>query len=206
MEYPIKLGYVYHFDFKLLLNDYNGIYKLLSFLTIEEIRNNELDLFSLTFEPLGVSKEDFEAEFEIFYVQENSNIMKLQDVNDITKTIYIPEYYINKIPSFNVKPYQRLGLSINLGLFEDSNELELIKNEVNEILATKIGISNNAVVFSVEEKWLTNDEYEIIKQQREDNISDLSNIYSDNLELIKQITNLQSINNTYEEIIMEISC
>jgi hypothetical protein len=205
MEYQIQIGYVYKFTFKPLLSFYDGIYKVLSYLSIEEMRNIGVDLFKETFEPLSISQEDFNSEFEIFYTQQNSNIIKIQNVNDISKVVYIPEYYISKIPSINIKPYQRLGLTVNLGVFDDIEEISLIKQEINDILYTKVGISSNTIVFSVEEKWLTDDEYELIDQARQDNISNLSTIYSDNIELTKTISQLQSLINAYEDIILTLS-
>lgn len=204
MEFQIRPGYVYDFRFKPLVNSYNKIYKLISFFTMEEIRNNNIDLYALTFEPIGVSKEAYEIEFNTFYEIENSSVIKLQDVNDVNNIIHIPEYYISAIPSINIKPYQRLGITVNLGLFEDADELELIKNELNEILKTKVGIDNNAVVFSVEEKWITDSDYEVLKQEREARVSSLSSIYSDNADLLEQITKLQSANNAYEDILFNL--
>jgi len=201
MEYQMQVGYVYKLSFNPLLANYNGIYKILSFLTIEELRNIGIDLFKETFEPLGITNEDFDIEFNLFYTQANSNIIKIQNVNNITKVIYVPEYYISEVPSINVKPYQRLGLTVNLGIFNDKDELNLIKQEINDILSTKLGISSNTILFSVEEKWLSDDEYEIIDQERKNNISNLSTIYSDNIELNEMIARLHSLINVYEEII-----
>ena len=205
MRFQIQTGYVYKFEFKTILNNLNGIYKIISFLTVEEMRNIKIDLYKDTFEPLGITEAEYETEFHEFYEVSNSDVLKLQNVDNVAKTIYIPEYYILLMPSINIKPYQKLGLSINLGVFEDSEELELIKNEISDIVATKVGIPNNTIVFSYEEKWLTDEEFNIVRQAREDAITNLSTIYSNNIELSEQISNLQGIINAYEEILLTLT-
>jgi hypothetical protein len=129
----------------------------------------------------------------------SSHIFQLVSVNDPNDIIYIPEHLLNKIPDANVQQYLRLGIASVIGTFESMDDVTTIKSEVEQVLESMTGITNNATIYSVKEEWMTSAEYEVIATERANNASRISNFYTDTLELQQQVNQLTTLIGYYED-------
>lgn len=202
--YQINVGYVYKFVFHSSIESINGKYKLLNIMVLEDLLKLGIDLFKDVLNPIGMTQEDFNNNV-LPNLDNKIRIFKLKNVEDVTKTYYIPEFLIIQQPEFGVKPYLRLGLAVNLGVFNNINRIEWIKNEIEDILRGKLGVNKEAIIFATEEVWLTDNEYQEIENERQNNIDNTESIYVINQKLRNEITNLQSLINEYEQLIIRLN-
>lgn len=202
-KYQIQPGYVYKFTFYSKLSIYDGIYKLTNIMSLDEIQDNAIDLYEFTFKPASYTEEEYSAEVDNI---KSSRILKLKKADDSSSTLYIPEYYIIKQPNVNVSPYQRLGIVCNLGIFNDPNVLLSYKKEIEELLLDRLGIDKKFVIYTIEEIWMTDDEYQQIEEERKQNKTLLkTSVYHDKKELERKIQSLQTIIKEYEQLILNSS-
>jgi len=205
MKYQLNVGSVYKFMFKSIIENIDDIYKLRNIMTIDDIIEDNIDLFKDNFANIGVTQDDYNNEI-LPNLQNNCIFFKLQRMNNVgnntNNIFYIPEFLVKYQPIYNVQPYLRLGLAVNLGVFNDANRLNSIKNEINDMLKSKLGIDQSAILFGTNEVWLTDEEYNEIEQDRQDKINNTSSIYKDKIELEKTVLNLQNIINDYEQLII----
>jgi hypothetical protein len=183
-----------------MLESYNGIYRVLSILTFDKLVNSNIDLYNVTYKPVNISEEDY---LDIISDIQDKDILELQKVDEDI-VVYIPEYHIIKTPDINVKAYYKLGLAVNLGIFDDKDKLDWIKNEIEQTILHLTGINKSADFFTIKEVWMNEQEYQDIEDDRNSNITNRNTLYSDKLALQKQVTELQTLVNEYENLIISL--
>lgn len=199
-EYQLNPGKVYKFEFDALIETINGVYRLMNLMTLDDIIDTDIDLFKHTYEPLNIIEADYITTVQN-HLQE-ALILKLQSVTDTTKIYFIPIFLLVNQPVVNINPYLRLGLAVNLGIFNDSTRLEWIKNEIQAMLQAKAGIVKEAAIFATDETWLTESEYQAIETTRQNLINNTTSIYKANEDLTNTISNLQALIADYEALIV----
>ena len=90
---------------------------------------------------------------------------------------------------------------MNLGIFNDPELLSTIRNEIEQVLSSMLGVTNNTIIYTVKDKWMTTDEYKDIEDDRNSLISKVSNHYTDKLMLIREIDSLKTRIQYYEHIL-----
>ena len=191
-------NYTYDFTFKSTLSSLNGIYTVVSVLSYAEMLNLSLDLFALTYKPNNISSDVFNSDLDTLRTGE---IVKLVSVTDKSIIHYIPAHFFDKIPDGSVQKYFRLGLAIDLGVYDDPDSLSVIRNEVEQVVATMLGVTNKTVVYTVDNKWMTTADYAIIEADRKSKIQRISNNYTDKLALLNQVNSLKTLITYYEDIL-----
>jgi len=203
MLYQVNVGEVYKFDFKPMIENYSGIYRLMTIFTPDEILNSGIDIFRATFEPHGVSKANYITNVKDMMF--DTVVFKLQDVHNKVTVHYVPEFILTGQPIVNVSPYRRLGLAVNLGIFGDTDVMEAVRYEIEDILTGKAGIESSAVIFSPEEVWMVDEDYSVISEARNAKKDVRNSVYSDNIRLRSQLEKAQSVISAYEAIIIKDS-
>ena len=199
-------NHVYFFTFKSVLNSLNGIYRVSALFSYPELVKMGVDLFKITYKEYGLSDIVFNNDLETI---RSGKIAKLTSVNDESKIIFIPEHLYDKVPDGSVQRYYQLGLAVNLGIFNDPELLSTIRNEIEQVLSSMLGVTNNTIIYTVKDKWMTTDEYKDIEDDRNSLISKVSNHYTDKLMLIREIDSLKTRIQYYEHIlkhVKEYSC
>jgi len=218
--------YVYEFKFIEPFNtdDYNGIYKVLAIYSFDELLINEIDLYSETYEPLGLNKDtDFYPKLPDIKDGKIYKLLKLNEKYEIIK--YMPEYLIDGIPVASVKKYYDLAIALHVGIFDKYEEIETLRNDIEELAKYRTGIDTcEAVTYSVKEKWMSVDDYLDIENERKNLINDLkaiediNKVYSDKVVdvstktyfeqakmLTKRIQEIKSIISAYEATLINMS-
>lgn len=174
----IHINTVYNFKFGTSegMDSYtslNGIYKVLDIYSYQRILNEDVDLYTLTFSKVNVSKETFETEI-IKYT--GDNFYMLQSVLD-EDIICIPDSLIIGYPSPDVKEYPKLMLSVDLGVFDAPETVLMLENIIKETIVKTIGaeITDGTEVEPVDPKvsvvvylkeWMSCSDYVKIRQER----------------------------------------
>lgn len=194
----VKPNYTYDFTFKSALSSLNGIYTVVSVISYAEMLTLSLDLFTLTYKPKNISSDVFNSDLDTIRAGE---IVKLVSVTDKSNIHYIPTHFFDKIPDGSVQKYFHLGLAIDLGIYDDPDSLSVIRNEVEQVVATMLGVTNKTVIYTVDNKWMTTADYAIINAERKSKIQRVSNNYTDKLALLNQVNELKTLVTYYEGIL-----
>lgn len=192
-------NYVYSFTFTSVFNTLDGIYKVESINSYSELLNNKIDLYKVTYSAYGATDDQFRADLDLI---REGKTAKLVSVDDESVIIYIPEHLFAEIPNGDVHNYYLLGLAVNIGIFDDIELVNNIKNEVDQIVSTMTGTENKTTIFNVKSKWMTLDEYQVIDDERKDNITRITNHYTEKQELLKQIDSLKTLIKYYEDLLI----
>ena len=187
--------HVYSFKFRSSLSSLDGIYRVDSLLSYAETVSRDIDVFATTYEPNGLSEESFKSELDEI---RSGKIVKITSVVDSSNIQHVPEHLFSEIPDGSVQKFLHLGLAIDLGVFGDADQLTTMKSEVEQTVAAMTGVTNNAIVYTVEDSWLTMDQYQALEAIRNLNISRISNHYTDKLLLQKQVDSLKTLIQYYE--------
>ena len=195
-------GYAYDFKFKSLLSSLNGIYQVSSLLSYEELINTNVDLFASTYEPLGLDEVAYDSDLNSI---REGKTAKLVSVNNPEEIWYVPEHLFDIVPDGSVQRYLHLGLAVDLGVFDDSEQLELLKEEIEQIVQTKVGVSQSAIIYSVKDAWMSKSEFQLIESARLINIEQTNNHYTDKLKLQKEVDRLKTLITYYEDTLKTLA-
>ena len=194
--------FVYDFKFKSSLSTLDGIYKVLGILSYTEVVSLGLDLFKITYEPNSITVEVFDNELDQIRA---GKIAKLIAIDNPENIQYIPEYMFDKVPDGTVQRYLKLGLAINLGIFDDAEQLSVIRSEVEQVIAAMLGVNNSTIIYTTDKVWMTSNEYTDIQTAREAAITRISNHYVDKLALQKENDSLRTKLAYYEDALKALT-
>lgn len=192
----IVTNHVYDFTFKSALNKWNGIYRVNAILSYAEMVSLNLDLFTLTYQPNSLTEDNFNTDLDQI---RTGKIVKLISVTDETVIHYVPEHLFDLVPDGSVQQYYRLGLAVNLGVFDDPEQLNVIKTEVEQVVNSMLGVTDSVVIYTVNSAWMTTAEYKTLEDARKAAVTRVRNHYTDKLDLIRQIDSLKTLINYYED-------
>ena len=197
----IAVNYSYEFSMNSELSAWDGIYTVNSILSYADMLTQNLDLFALTYKPNNLTQDNFNGDLAQIRTE---RIIKMTSVTSATLVRYIPEHFFNKIPDGSVQKYFHLGLAIDLGTFADANQLNALRSDVEEVVAAMAGVSNKTVVYTIDNKWMTEAEYAAIDTTRKAAITRVQNNFTDKLALTNQVAALKTLITYYESALKAI--
>lgn len=160
----ITPGITYRLTFTSGFEDLNGLYTVLKLLSHEEMLADELSILGF-YTAAGKTEEEFTAD-KLLY--KDHSYIKIQSIVDTSLIYYTNELLLLNVPDFSAKQYYKLGLTVNLGIFKDENDLSGITMAVDEMLETTYGINSPSALFvHGDVQWLTDIEYANIETARE---------------------------------------
>lgn len=115
--------------------DPNAVYVCSAIRSIEDLVVRGIDPYVEFYEPNGLDREVFNGD-----VTNMVNIITL--MSDTNPTVYIPDTYISSYPDSTVIPYRHIVLSMSLGAVPDSLVLNDLKNKMEELTLSSIGVSS----------------------------------------------------------------
>lgn len=192
-------NYVYAFTFKSLFSSLNGIYRVESIMSYAELINSNIDLYKITYKANNVSEDIFKTDLDIIRA---GKVLKLVLVTNEETIVYIPDYLFDKIPDGSVQKYFKLGLAVTLGIFDNIEDLNNIKDEVDQIISSMTGNTNKTAIFTVKGEYMTTDQYKTIDDARNLAITRISNHYTDKQKLLKEIDSLKTKLKYYEDLLI----
>lgn len=195
----ITPNHVYYFTFKTIFATLNAIYRVESITSYAELLANNIDIYKVTYQANGASDDLFKTDLDTIRA---GRIVKLKKITNESVVIYIPEHLFDKIPDGSVQRYLKLGLVVKLGIFDNMEDLNVIKSEVDQIVEAMAGTSEQSTIFKVSDSWLTTAEYQAIETVRNANITQISNHFTEKQRLLKEIDSLKTKLKYYEDLLI----
>lgn len=194
-------GCVYNFTFKSGYNVFDGIYKVSKIMTFDEYVDDGGDIDTDFFSPNDKSEE---LNNELSNVQ-TSKILKLSHPSDDDlEPIFVPMYYLECTPDFNVKEYYNLGIVANIGITESVEDVDFIRSNITEAIESVIGVTPDPKLVIINTKWMTESDYQKIVAERDQNKVNTRNYYSENLKLEDRLSRANTKINEYEKLIINL--
>ena len=177
------LNNVYKFSFISPFHVYDGYYRVLRILTFDELLADNISLTDL-YTGAGLTQVELDAATDVL---RTDKILKLVNIEDEDIIYHIPMSLSKLEPDPNVKAYPTLVLAVNLGVFDNVDKVTATQHAISSYIAKGLGISEDVLVFSVKDTWMTLDEYNTHEEERVAHRTGLVNLYSEVLRLRKEL-------------------
>ena len=191
-----------------------GIYRVDKILSYKDVISNGIDVYNNLYIPSGVPKSVYTKDEPTF---QNTMFYKLVDPRNEDTVLYMPLSFISGTPDGSIAKYDKLLMSINLGVFSSTEMIADMIDIIKELLKARWGIYADGDQFPEDMElvqfqrydslWLTTEDYDLIDRARQDVISDTSSTLLDKL-FGSEMNKLKSENQTlkakisaYEDII-----
>lgn len=197
------VGGIYNFKFQTGYTKFDGVHKVVKIMTYDEYISDGGDIFNDFYQPNQKTQEDLNN--TISGVMSN-DILKVVQPNyeTVEETIYIPTYFLEETPDYNVSRYHKFGIVANVGVIGDPSNLNFMKDNITEAFESVLGITPDISFVALEEKWLTDTQYQEILAERDDNKKKSYSYYKENLRLQKQLSQANTKINEYERLIISL--
>lgn len=197
------VGGIYNFKFQTGYTKFDGVHKVVKIMTYAEYVSDGGDIFNDFYQPNQKTQEDLNN--TINGVMANDILKVIQPNYDtIEETIYIPTYFLEETPDYNVSKYHKFGIVANVGIIGDPNNLSFMKDNITEAFESVLGITPDISFVALEEKWLTDEQYQEILAERDESKKKSYSYYKENLRLQKQLSQANTKINEYERLIINL--
>ena len=197
------VGGIYNFKFQTGYTKFDGVHKVVKIMTYDEYISDGGDIFTDFYEPNEKTEDDINSTIDGVMI---NDILKVVQPNyeTVEETLYIPTYFLEETPDYNVSRYHKFGIIANVGVIGDPNNLNFMKANITEAFESVLGITPDVSFVALEEKWLTDEQYQEILSERDDTKKNSYNYYKENLRLQKQISQANTKINEYEKLIISL--
>ena len=194
-------GVVYKFIFDSGYDRFNGTYRLAKLMTYEEYLNDEGDILVDFYTPN--SKDTAAVEADLPKLQA-SKIMKLisPDDEDTETEVFAPLCFLTETPDFNVREYQKFGIIALIGVTDDVEHLDFMRDSLVQLSEASVGISPDPKFMTVGSVWLTDTEYAEEVAKRDSKLQKIINYFSENRRLLREMSSLKTRLIEYEDLIV----
>lgn len=147
-----------------LINN-NITYTVTNIQTIPNLLSDDIDAEQLIYIDQGLTTEDYNNA-----LVNNIPIITLTTEGD--SVFNIPSNYIENIPQVVGKVFINKALLVNLDYLPDDINIDFIKDEVNDLIATLIGITPTSEIEEISGKYIASyEEADVFEAKRLANIS-----------------------------------
>lgn len=168
------INHVYRFSFNSTFSSLDGVYKTLQLIPYDDFFGLGIDMVKYLYSKVNKGEEDWLADLSNY---SGDVFIKLQNVTDETNIIYIPQSIMVKVPEGDIGRYQKLMVTVDLGVFDDEVFDDAIVT-LKEVLEKRLGISVEPTVMKYDDVWLSKAEFATIAADREANKDIVENYYS----------------------------
>lgn len=176
----LKVGWTYKFLFNPEFSALDGVYSIVKIYTYNELLEENLNLYDGLYKHVDKTSEQLDEDVSTF---RTDDIFKLVNPDDSEIVYYVPSLVLSNIPDPNIDQYSKLVIGVNLGVCKDEEELEYIKNTINDYIQKMHGLTNEPQVFSIGTVWLTDTEYADVVSQRDHVGKEVVNYFGENIRL-----------------------
>jgi hypothetical protein len=197
------VGGIYNFKFQTGYTKFDGVHKVVKIMTYDEYISDGGDIFADFYKPNQKTEDDVSSTIDGVMA---NDILKVVQPNyeTVEETLYIPTYFLEETPDYNVSRYHKFGIIANVGVIGDPDNLNFMKANITEAFESVLGITPDVSFVALEEKWLTDEQYQEILSERDDTKKKSYNYYKENLRLQKQISQANTKINEYERLIISL--
>lgn len=174
-----------------------GVYTCKAIRSFDEIRAAGVDPYSTYYEPLGLTRQDYETD-----VTNLANIVTL--MSDAHPMVHVPDTYIASYPDLTTVPYRHIVLSLSLGAVPDSLVLDNTKTQIKELVASTLGIDGEVKLHQVGyvDKGFDQGTHETLEANRLSRIEETRTDYARVLEQQAELERLREQNETLVQILI----
>lgn len=177
------VGTTYKLAFTNPFNVADGIYTVMKIMTYDEAIGDNVVLNQIY---IDAGKTDADYQNDIPTLR-TDKILKIKSVSD-DKLRYVPMSFLKYEPNANVKEYMRLVIGVDLGVFDNMNDVVYLKNTIQNLIDGGMGINNEPLIAAVNTTiWMTEEEYNQTVVSRESRKNTLINLYTENARLRKEL-------------------
>lgn len=177
------VGTTYKLAFTNPFNVADGIYTVMKIMTYDEAIGDNVVLNQIY---IDAGKTDADYQNDIPTLR-TDKILKIKSVSD-EKLRYVPMSFLKYEPNANVKEYMRLVIGVDLGVFDNMNDVFYLKNTIQNLIDGGMGINNEPLIAAVNTTvWMTEEEYNQTVVSRESRKNTLINLYTENARLRKEL-------------------
>lgn len=207
-----KLGYEPNIE----AEDYSpfrGIYRIEKILSYYDVLSAGIDLYDTLYVANGIPHSVFLSDVESF---DDATFYLLTCPAEVDKYFYIPDVLFKTTPVADIDEYDKLMLTIDLGIHSDPDMLSELQDIVQKLLEKKWGIvsldGESIVKLAAYDKiWLHKSDYLALDNARLDkaksSLVNLANIFcaTEDNSMYKELQELKTKLLAYEEIIIQRS-
>jgi hypothetical protein len=194
----LEPGLAYKLTHEAAFAYWDGIYVTKTIHTYADIVEEGIDLYALTYEPAGVDKTTYNSYLPTI---RDGEIWEVTHV-ETEEVAYLMPHMLSLVPDVYVERYGKYAVAANLGYNHNPDLLETIRDEIQQLIESMLGVTGDVVVYEQSHKWMTQAEYDAIQASYQANITNSSNCYADRAALEKEVLSLKTKLNYYEELII----
>jgi hypothetical protein len=189
----VQVNKLYQLNFNAAFASLDGPYNVISILTYDELLDQDIDIKDSLYTPCNVSNDTFNTDSENFSTAKFIKISSVQNtVTDSTTGLtvpqvwYIPDFILSGEPVFSMVEAQKLGVTIEIGVWKDADQVNLYLTALKDLTDTMMGtIDKLPIVYKTADLFMTDESYNAMVDAR-------NTIIASNPTLHKQIKDLQS--------------
>lgn len=173
------------------------VYQVLAIENIQGMVSRGYDVYEEIYEPLGVDKALYEQDLE-----EDTVILTLKD--SLGNNVLCPNSYILELPDADGIIYGLFALAISLEAIPLSMDLTPLKEEITEIVKSKMGVHSTVTEMEYAENvLLTHEQHTLIEAKRRANLSKSSSLLQANRDLTTENERLRTQMKALEDYILK---
>ena len=198
-----SVGSAYKFVFESRFSNLTNVYEVKKIMTYNEFLADGRNILTDFYELCSLTQSDVDK--DLAKIRE-SKILKLHKPDHNTDDdIYAPLFTVENVPDCNVKRYYNVGMVSKVGITEDPNDLDYMKNTFVEVVESSLGITPDPIFTTIGEGvWLTDDEYKAEVAKRDKNKLKVMNFFKKAKELEVQLSEAKTKINAYEQLIVKL--
>jgi hypothetical protein len=167
-----EVGTTCLFSFSARFSTLNGVYRIRATTTFSDALSSGVDFVEHLYTPAGLSQADFDTDYRQY---NTAAIAVLESVVDTSVVYYVPESLFLNTPDPTVREYLPLILTVELGVFENTQVIFPLLDQLKDLVQASLGITSPLRVMANPQNkaYLTESQYRIIEEGRSANIKAL---------------------------------
>lgn len=122
------------------------VYRCDAVIGFSALRAAGINIYDKYYEPVDLTPEDYARDLD------NGEFIVTLVPKGAGSLIYIPTSYIRAVPSVEMVPYNKIILSIDLGLLPDKLELKTLMDDLSAFASDVIGVTPKAKLHQISMK------------------------------------------------------
>ena len=198
-----SVGSAYKFVFESRFSTLTDVYEVKKIMTYNEFLTDGRNILTEFYERCGLAQSDVDN--DLSKIRE-SKILKLHKPDHTTDDdIFAPLFTVENVPDCNVKRYYNVGMVSKIGITENPNDLDHMKNTFIEVVESSLGITPDPIFTTIGEGvWLTDEEYQAEVAKRDKNKLKVMNFFKQAKELENKLAEAKTQINNYESLIVKL--
>jgi hypothetical protein len=181
----------------------NGIYTLEDVTSFNEAVANGVNFIADLYTPAGLAASQFTTDAPT-YVKDA--VLHLLPKNSTQVPLFVPASVLNSIPDPMVSCYNNLAIGIQLGLFEDPDQLTWVIAELNQLLGSAVGTTSGPVtLFSLGTEFLRVVDFDTRQAEREASRQAAPTLYQQLQQQIALTKAAQTLNRYYVATLLALN-